>query len=355
MGQNARCRLRQGEESGCLGMVLPFSSGRAEGSIGSPDGADSMPTLTPEGRRAGSPDTEDFLTSRFFLACALVALSPVTARSQVPVATDIFLVRFADLDSAGAVSVKQLTKRAGYDNQPCFTADSHYLLYSAIMPDLQAEIFRIDLKTGKEERLTKTPESEFSPTPLPDGSGFSAVRVQADSTQRLWKFPSKGKPAPVLENVRGVGYHAWADADRLILFLLHDPYLLVLANAKTGDTTTVAQNIGRSMAPIPGRPQMSFVQVEGTKKWIASLDPATRKIERIALAPEGSEDFAWTPGGRLLMAQGLILSEWNTEQKQWETLAVLAGQVPGKISRLAVSPDGKWLALVADEKAAPSN
>jgi len=269
----------------------------------------------------------------------------------MPAATDIYLLRFADLDSAGTVSVKQLTKRAGYDNQPFFTPDSRYVLYSAILSDLQADVFRVDVQTGKEERLTKTPQSEFSPTPLPDGSGFSAVCVESDSTQRLWRFPYKGKPAPILENVRGVGYQAWADSDRLLLFLLHDPYLLVLANAKTGDTTVVAENIGRSLAPIPGGSQMSFVQNEGRSRWIASLDPATRKIERIAPAPEGSEDFAWTPAGRLIMAQGLVLSEWNPEKKQWETLAVLASQVPGKISRLAVSPDGKWLALVADEHA----
>ena len=291
------------------------------------------------------------MTSRLFFVCALAALFPGIARSQMPAATDIYLLRFADLDSAGTVSVKQLTKRAGYDNQPFFTPDSRYVLYSAILSDLQADVFRVDVQTGKEERLTKTPQSEFSPTPLPDGSGFSAVCVESDSTQRLWRFPYKGKPAPILENVRGVGYQAWADSDRLLLFLLHDPYLLVLANAKTGDTTVVAENIGRSLAPIPGGSQMSFVQNEGRSRWIASLDPATRKIERIAPAPEGSEDFAWTPAGRLIMAQGLVLSEWNPEKKQWETLAVLASQVPGKISRLAVSPDGKWLALVADEHA----
>ena len=291
------------------------------------------------------------MTSRLFFVCALAALFPGIARSQMPAATDIYLLRFADLDSAGTVSVKQLTKRVGYDNQPFFTPDSRYVLYSAILSDLQADVFRVDVQTGKEERLTKTPQSEFSPTPLPDGSGFSAVCVESDSTQRLWRFPYKGKPAPILENVRGVGYQAWADSDRLLLFLLHDPYLLVLANAKTGDTTVVAENIGRSLAPIPGGSQMSFVQNEGRSRWIASLDPATRKIERIAPAPEGSEDFAWTPAGRLIMAQGLVLSEWNPEKKQWETLAVLASQVPGKISRLAVSPDGKWLALVADEHA----
>jgi len=291
------------------------------------------------------------VTSRLFFVCALAALFPGIARSQMPTATDIYLLRFADLDSAGTVSVKQLTKRAGYDNQPFFTPDSRYVLYSAILSDLQADVFRVDVQTGKEDRLTKTPQSEFSPTPLPDGSGFSAVRVESDSTQRLWKFPYKGRPAPILENVRGVGYQAWADSDRLLLFLLHDPYLLVLANAKTGDTTVVAENIGRSLAPIPGGSQMSFVQNEGRSRWIASLDPATRKIEHIAPAPEGSEDFAWTPAGRLIMAQGLVLSEWNPEKKQWETLAVLASQVPGKISRLAVSPDGKWLALVADERA----
>ena len=59
--------------------------------------------------------------------------------------------------------------------------------------------------------------------------------------------------------------------------------------------------------------------------------------------------------GGLTLFQAVLDSARTPQPLAWLTLAVLAGQVPGKISRLAVSPDGKWLALVADEKAAPSN
>ena len=299
----------------------------------------------------------------WLLVPAIVALGlPEAAQTQPPSATDIYLVSFADLDGPGPLSPIQLTQRPGYDNQPLFTPDSKYLLYTAIMEDFQADIFRIDIETRKEERLTKTPESEFSPTPLADGSGFSVVRVESDSTQRLWKFPyGKGEPRPVLEKVKGVGYHAWAGPKQLLLFMLGDPYLLVLANTETGDTSVVAENIGRSLLTIPitphasdpdRAPDVSFLHIQGSSRTLKSIDPTSRRVVSLALAPGGSEDFAWTPDHRLLTAQGLVLSEWNPREKHWETLAVLAGKVPGKITRLAVSPDGKWLALVAEEKPA---
>lgn len=288
---------------------------------------------------------------------------PEVTQAQPPSATDIYLVSFADLDGPGPVSLIQLTKRAGYDNQPFFTPDSKALLYTAILEDFQADIFRVDIETRKEERLTKTPESEFSPTPLSDGSGFSVVRVEADTAQRLWKFPyGKGEPRLLLENVKGVGYHAWADTNKLLLFMLGDPYLLVFANTETGDTTVVAENIGRSLMTIPLSPlsptpnitqrDVSFLHIQGSSRTIKSIDPTSRRVASLAIAPDGSEDFAWTPDHRLLTAQGRVLSEWNPREKHWETLAVLGSQVPGKITRLAVSPDGKWLALVAEEKPA---
>jgi WD40 repeat protein len=294
------------------------------------------------------------LKSPILFLCVLTSLVPALARAQMPGPTDIFLVRFADLDSA-TVPIIQVTQRPGYDNQPCFTLDNRALLYASIRQDAQADIFRMDLATRKEEQLTRTPESEFSPTPLPDGSGFSVVRVESDSTQRLWKFPyGKGKPSVILEKLRGVGYHAWMDANRLALFMLGDPNFLILANATSGDTTTVAYDIGRSLSVVPGHKTVSFLQnASKHERWITEVDPDSKAQQPIAPAPDGSEDFAWTPDGRLLMAQGLILAEWNPGQKQWETLAVFGGRLPGRISRLAVSPDGKWLAMVADEKTTP--
>ncbi len=79
--------------------------------------------------------------------------------------------------------------------------------------------------------IASNPESEYSATPLPDGSGLSVIRVEADSTQRLWRFDMDGaNGSVVLEDVAPVGYHAWADQRTLVMFVLGERRL---SNAPT--------------------------------------------------------------------------------------------------------------------------
>jgi len=311
-------------------------------------------------------------------AAALLGPRPVTAQGYP--GTDIFLARFADRDSLtlDEASFTNATARPGYDNQPQFTPDGRGLLYSSAREG-QTDIFRLDLERGIAEPLTRTPESEFSPSVLPDGSGISVVRVEADSTQRLWRFPwvggpgagvaggsaagsaaksaggsAAGEPRPILDLVRGVGYYAWADTHRVALFLLGTPHTLHIGDLRDGTTKLAAQDIGRSMHKIPGRNAVSFLQIEGSARWIKEYDLASGEIRSLAPALEGSEDYAWTPDGRMLMAQGTILTVWNPQgEGSWEVVQGLGPLLPGKISRLAVSPDGSRLALVVDEPAAP--
>src|SRR5258705_436310 len=131
-------------------------------------------------------------------ASALAGLALVAAAlagAQAPPGTDIFL---ADLRARGAGDRVEVgppvnaTHRTGYDNQPFFTPDGRSFLYTSVT-DGQADIWRYDIAAGRSVQLTKTtPESEYSATPLPAGSGFSVVRVEADSTQRLWRFDWAG-------------------------------------------------------------------------------------------------------------------------------------------------------------------
>lgn len=285
-----------------------------------------------------------------------ILLAPVaagTALAQAPAGTDIYLVPIpAVLESLDVQATRNVTARAGYDNQPCFTPDGAALLYTSIRADGQADIYRLDVATGRTERVTSTPESEFSPTPLPEGDGFSVVRVEADSTQRLWRFDAGGTAAgPILETVRGVGYHAWADPRTLALFILGEPHALHAALLDEGTSRPIAQDIGRSIQRIPGRSTISYLQnEEGGKRSIREIDLRSGTTRLLAPVLEGSEDFAWTPDGRLLMAQGLVLAVWNPGgEGAWQTVGAFAGHVSGRITRLAVSPDGRRLALVADE------
>ena len=248
------------------------------------------------------------------------------------------------------------THRTGYDNQPFFTPDGRGFLYTSVA-DGQADIWRYDIAAGRSVQVTTTPESEYSATPLPDGSGFSVVRVEADSTQRLWRFDwDGGHPTLVLAGVKPVGYHAWGDAHTLALFVLGQPATLQIADLRTGTATPVARDIGRGVQRMPGdRPAISFVQKGAAPDsvWaVAAVDLATLRIRPLVRTPPGVDQYAWTPAGVLLMAKGAKLYQWSPSRgAAWEEVADFTALGIASITRLAVSRQGDRLALVAADRA----
>ena len=283
--------------------------------------------------------------------------------SAAPPATDIYL---ADLRVAGGrVSVGvpvNVTARPGYDNQPFFLHDGRAFLYTSIRKDSQADIYRYDIAAQTSIRLTTTRESEYSPTPLPDGSGFSAVRVEADSTQRLWAFALDGsRPRLVLDSIKPVGYHAWADGHTLVLFVLGSPSTLQIADASSPPSgargAVIARDIGRSLQRIPGRPSVSFVQRDSVAgPWLEELDTRTHRVTKLVKPPPGggADFFAWTPGGIVLTASGTKLYQWDPRRGgAWDEVADFAAAGLSSVTRLAVSPQGDRLAIVAVPAAPP--
>lgn len=267
-------------------------------------------------------------------------------------ATDIYLLEIAEREGRVLVlgAPARVTDRDGYDNQPAFTADGAALLYTSIR-DGQADTYRHDLRTGASTRVTATPESEYSPTPRPGGGGrFSVVRVEADSTQRLWSFAADGSdPRLVLHDVAPVGYHAWIDTDRVALFVLGEPATLRLADTRRGAARVVATGIGRSIQAVPGRAAVTFTQAVGEQWWIREYDLGRRQIRPLARMQGADEYHAWTPGGALLAAHRTGLYQWHDAGTgDWRLVADLAESGLGRVTRLAVSPDGRRLAVVVD-------
>lgn len=279
--------------------------------------------------------------------------APAAAPAPMP-GTDVFLVEVGARDGVPAFGAPvNLTRRPGYDNQPSFTPDGSALLYTAGMEDGQTDVHRYDLAGGAATRLTRTPESEYSPTVVPEGGGFSVVRVEADSTQRLWRFDlDGGSPRLVLESVRPVGYHAWAGPHTLALFVLGSPPTLQLADTRTGRAEVVESGIGRSLHRVPGREAVSFVhKLSPGEWWITELELPTRRTTRLVRTLPGVEDYAWTPDGALLMARGSRLYRWRPGGGPgWEVVADFSGAGVEGITRLAVSPRGDRLALVAADR-----
>ena len=70
--------------------------------------------------------------------------------------------------------------------------------------------------------------------------------------------------------------------------------------------------------------------------------------------PEDDEFYAWAPDGTLLTATRGAIVRWNGisgEGSAWLPVPSASPLAVKDISRLAVSPDGRWLAFVAEPSA----
>ena len=287
------------------------------------------------------------------VVAALAAVQTATS----PPDTEIYLASLSM--PAGPLTLGppvNITGNPGYDNQPSFAPDGRSVLFTSIRGGTQTDIYRYDIAAGRVARVTNTPESEYSPTVTPDEAHISVIRVEADGTQRLWRFTIDGtQPELVLADVKPVGYHAWADDHTLALFVLGQPATLQIADSRTGKADSLVPGINRSIQRIPGGRTISFVQrIPSSEQGgaptlkINELDPASRRVTLLVNAVAGAReaDCAWTPDGMLLMADKDVLYGWRRGQADWSRLADLATLGLRGVSRLAVSPDGQRIALV---------
>jgi len=278
------------------------------------------------------------------LLCLAASATPQTS----PPSTDIHLFTIEARPAGWAIEGHvPVTQRDGYDNQPQFSRDGTAIFYTSARQG-QTDIFRYDLQTLRREAVLETPESEYSPTPLPDGSGLAVVRVEADGTQRLWKLPpSGGAPELLVADVEPVGYHAWIDAKRVAVFVLGDPATLQLVELGTPGARKLAKGIGRSIHPVPGRIAVSFVDKSRDEWWIEEVYLDAKRPRRVAPCVQGAEDYAWTPDGRLMMAANSELYTRRPGESDWTLAHSFKELGLVDITRLAFSPDGQRLALVA--------
>ena len=281
------------------------------------------------------------------LLCVLTAgVVPSLVHGQAT--SDVFLV---EIDRAGGSMTfgrpANLTNRDGYDNQPSFTPDGRAIFYTSMRTG-QADIWLYVIDRGSNAPATSTPESEYSPTVMPGGQWISTVRVEMDSTQRLWRFARGGRnPSVILENIKPVGYYAWIDASTVAVFVLGDPATLQIADVTSGTAEIVASQIGRSIHHVPNERAVSFLhRVSRDEPWIAVYNLDSRETRRLTQPVGDNEFYAWLPDGGLLQGEGAKLYLWTEASPSWHEVADFTGSLAG-ISRLAISPAGNRIAIVA--------
>jgi len=300
------------------------------------------------------------LAATWVVAASAVA-EPLKAQPGIPRTStpapeaEVYLVPLTVRGDTIRIGVPaNLTRRAGYDNQPAFAADSRSLFYTSNRGDGHTDIYRTDLSTGLSVPVRRTmPESEYSAMPTGDGKAITVIRVEADSTQRLWQLPLDGGEARVLfPEIKPVGYFAQPNDSTWALFVLGTPATLQLAHHGRGTGEVLARDIGRSLHRIPGTNAVSFVQKGSTPWRVMRLDPDTRRIEPLVELPTGSEDVTWVDSTTLLVGSDTRLLRWSrgsgTGVSAWQSLGDVGFAHLHHISRLAVSANRQWLAMVAE-------
>ena len=242
---------------------------------------------------------------------------------------------------------------SSYDNQPMFMPDSRSLLYTTdhgFGDQIQTEIHRYYFSSRRETRITRTVESEYSPRPVAGDRAFSAIRVEADSTRRVWQFTMEGMDGEVLfRNLNDVGHHAWGNESTVLVYVAGNPPTARIADLATGQIDVVARSVGLSMNKIPNRNAWSFVErLSPVQAWISEVNIATREVRRRIETVAGGEFHTWTPEGVLLMAVGSRIYQWDPElDVDWRGVADLGDRVL-TVTGIAVSPDGSKIAIVGD-------
>jgi hypothetical protein len=278
----------------------------------------------------------------------LLVVLPLPAAAQA--STDIFVAELAVVDGRYRVGAPEnVTRRAGYDNQPWFQRDGSGFLYVSER-DGRTDVFRYDLAAGRTERVTQTEWNEYSPSQPGDDGRMLVVRWPTDmSTGALWWYSAAGEAlAEATGSVARVGYYAYADEHTLALFINDSIQSFILSDTRSGDTVRVGQQMGGSgPRRIPGAAAVSYLrQAADGDWWLMRLDVRTLDATPLVRMLEGVVNYTWTDRGTVLAARGSSIYEW-CPGGEWSAIAAFDESVVRGITRIAISPRGDHVAFVA--------
>jgi len=119
---------------------------------------------------------------------------------------DIFLFDFSESDGTVTISnARNVTKRAGYDNQPWFTPEGKSFLFTANHAADRTDVFEYFIESGETKRVTDSPSQEYSPQISPDNQRLSFVTDGAAANQSIcWvdrKSGADAQPKWLLEHM----------------------------------------------------------------------------------------------------------------------------------------------------------
>jgi hypothetical protein len=249
-----------------------------------------------------------------------------------------------------AYNFQNISNDEGYDSQPSFANNNTVLFAGNNAGQTDIALYNISEKTKSWFNKT-TKGGEYSPIQIPGSdTKTSAVRLDPDGLQRLYVYDAiSNENIELIEGLQ-VAYYDFYNAETIVASVLSDDTLdLVFSNLKFKKTDTILRNVGRSIHKVPDLNSMSYAAVnEDKNQEIYLLDMETMESFFVCQLPVGIQDYTWLNDSQIIIGSGSKLYIYDTFlNSDWEEVADLSDYNIKDISRLAVSPDGARLALVA--------
>ena len=297
---------------------------------------------------------------RLALVPAFFAAFPAAAQEFVPV--NLYVADISNRNGRMSITrPRKLTGDRGVSSQPSFTPDGNSILFIGRRDsaNAQSDVYRIDLASGVETRVTSTPEMENSPTVTPDGKLMVIRWIPATLFREWgpWLYDMKtGTPLDgVLPGPDTVGYYVRVDSTTFAMVRPKNPSAVAIFDKKTKTMTDRDAPVA-NLPPqlVPRSRAISYTVTDSLgRNEIRRLDLATGKISRVAPALLGRTAHAWTPRGTLLMARGNRVFALNPAvDSTWREIAAFSDPDLQGLTTYVVSPRGDRVILISPVKPA---
>ncbi len=275
---------------------------------------------------------------------------------------------------AGSLAAQPAKHNFGLDDvlrmksvsDPQVSPDGAWVAYSVRTPDLKEDRNTSDLWMtrwdGQESvRLTTSKDSESSPQWSPDGKylAFLSSRDDDNDVSQLWLLPRTGGEAEkVTEEKGGVEDFDWAPDSKRLVLVVSDP------DPESSDGEESSKKKKKTKKPIVIDRYQFKADGEGylgkLRSHLSIYDHASKKSEALTSGAFDELLPAWSSDGRTIAFVSKRTADADRTDN-WDLWVIepRAGAVPKRLtrdersdnqpdwgSRLAWSPDSKWIAYV---------